>query len=1097
MVTHPGSDPREAVLPAGTRVGEFRIRELLGEGAMGQVYLAQDLTLGRSVALKLLKPSVMEGNVLDRFLHEARATASFSHPNIVALHAVGEFEGRPFLALEYVDGESLRARIASGPPSVREAARVVRAIAEAIAEAHRRDLVHADLKPENVLIPRDGRVRVVDFGFARLVGTTAGAASGTPAYMAPERWHGAAPTGAIDIWSLGIILYELITGARPVSEAALAAFAFARGELDLRGKHGDAIWLPIVHACLARDPMARPTADELVRRLTALIDPAAAMLDDARCPYPGLAAFERSDAGNYFGREAELDALVEQLRGCSLVPIIGPSGIGKSSFVHAGLLPRLEEAALWTVIQFRPGGSPLDRLAAAVAGDAGGEVAIALRAHPEQLSLALGELSARLGTRILLFIDQFEEAFTLAPAGAAAFCDCLGLAASVDEPWRIVITVRDDFVRRLAEPAHMRRHLGAIMVLPPLTPADLRAAVIGPLANVGYRTDPPELAARIVDDILGQPAGLPLLQFTCAALWERRNATARIVLGREYDAIGGATGALATHAERFMAQLSSEQVRHVRRVLLELVHPDGTRRPRYRADIAAAIGSGADRAVEQLLSFRLVVATRDAERDDARIELAHEALVRAWPPLARWLDETYEQRVLLGELEQAARLWDRRGRSNDETWSGSALAEAIRRLTAWSATVPPLSQTFLEASDRRDRRLRRQRRGRIWTICGALGTVALAAVLAAVAFARKEQLAIAQGQQLALAGADLGVVELELEPFDWDPVHQQTTAPAHVPRLTWLLHATAPDDPWQLGRDYDDTDLRRGDAQWKSGVLIERLEVRSGPAFLEVVDRGGACAPSILFLQRLPGYRERRALKELRIRVPTCQASLAGTAEIPAGSFIRNVTRDDQAADEPASLPAYRMDITEITRGAFSVFAAMSALTGKDSAPAEHMHFDAASLPYLPISGLAFATARSYCRYMGKDLPTTDQWQKAFRGGEFVMTRKNEAPARTTPWLRATRPRPANVAVREDGWGTLAPVGSYPDDTSPYGIVDLGGNVSEWSLDGSPTMPRLRRVLGASWTTPPSLHQEEIIWRNSRPDQAIDYAVGMRCAATH
>ena len=117
------ADRGVTLLATDTRVGDFRIRGFLGEGAMGQVYLAQDERLGRRVALKFIKRSVMEGGGVERFLEEARATASFSHPHIVTLHAVGEHEGRPYLALEYIDGESLRARLAGGPLSIREAIR--------------------------------------------------------------------------------------------------------------------------------------------------------------------------------------------------------------------------------------------------------------------------------------------------------------------------------------------------------------------------------------------------------------------------------------------------------------------------------------------------------------------------------------------------------------------------------------------------------------------------------------------------------------------------------------------------------------------------------------------------------------------------------------------------------------------------------------------------------------------------------------------------------------------------------------------------------------------------------------------------------------
>jgi serine/threonine protein kinase/tetratricopeptide (TPR) repeat protein len=270
-----GADP---LLAEDTRVGDFRIRGFLGEGAMGQVYLAQDITLGRHVALKFVKRSVLQSGGVDRFLEEARATASFNHPHIVTLHAVGEHDGRPYLALEYLDGESLRARLAKGPLPTREALRYCRAVAEAVAEAHRRGLVHADLKPENIVIPRDGRVRVVDFGVAKLVGGAPHAASGTPAYMAPERWRGDPPTGAIDVWALGMTLHELIAGRRPISDAELARLPFEADALQLPDLP-QTPWAQLVRACLALDPMVRPTAEELGRRLATLL---AATTDDVR-----------------------------------------------------------------------------------------------------------------------------------------------------------------------------------------------------------------------------------------------------------------------------------------------------------------------------------------------------------------------------------------------------------------------------------------------------------------------------------------------------------------------------------------------------------------------------------------------------------------------------------------------------------------------------------------------------------------------------------------------------------------------------------------------------------------------------------------------
>ncbi|MGN6106802.1 MAG: nSTAND1 domain-containing NTPase, partial [Kofleriaceae bacterium] len=1017
----------EGVLAADTRVDGFRIRGLLGEGAMGQVYLAQDVTLGRRVALKLFKRAVIQAHGLDRFLDEARTTASFSHPNIVTLHAVGEFEGRPFLALEYVDGESLRARIRGGPLSVREALRAVRAVAEAMDVAHRRDLVHADLKPENIVIPHDGRVRVVDFGLARLVGTGTDAASGTPAYMAPERWRLAPPTGAIDVWALGIILYELITGALPFTDHALRAFAFGTHEIALPAEPTGE-WLAVVRACLTRDPAARPTADELARRVSALLDPSVARLDDASCPFPGLAAFERTDADYYFGREAELDALLEQLRTRALVPIVGPSGIGKSSFVYAGLLPRLEELATWTVLHLRPGTSPFESLAQVLAPEDPAGLAASLRAHPARLSLALADACARRGTRVLVFVDQFEEAFTLAAAEAIAFCDCLALAAMADEPWRIVLTIRDDFVGRLAEPLHMRRHLGAVLVLPPLGLSDLRTAITGPLANVGYGVDAPELVARIVDDVAGQPAGLPLLQFACRALWDRRDLATRTLSTREYDAIGGASGALATHAQRFMAQLSSDQVRLVRGVLLELVHADGTRRPRWRSELAEAMGAGAGVVIDRLLEHRLLVSSREAEHDDARIELAHEALATAWPQLARWLDETYEQRLLVHELDQASTLWSKRGPRDDETWSGAALEEAIRKVTTWNVALPTRARRFLDAGARRARHARRRRRWIIGGVVGVLGATTIVAAVAAIT-------AFRQQAEVRLAAADMGIFELELEPFDWDPVQQRRISPAELPPFAWRLRAVHPDDPRSPGRIYAEGrqgDVRRGTPGWRDGVLVETVEARSGPAFLEVDQRGGDCPSSRLYLQHVPGYTQRTTPpRRIRIPIPTCQASRADMVQIPEGEFYRHVNRENGSAprDELARLPAFAIDRTEVTRNAFEIYEQLTELTGGDTAaPGDYLALEGPGRGWSPIVGVTFFTATRYCQYLGKTLPTIDQWQKAFRGGLVLDGRPNPDPRRLTPWLAAASERPANLRPPERN-GTPSVVGAYPEDT--------------------------------------------------------------------
>ena len=222
---------------AGELVDHFEVVELLGEGGMGAVYLAVDTKLGRRVALKVVQRSHLgSAKAVESFLYEARTTARFNHPHIVTVYAVGEHRGSPYVALEYLEGQTLQEILREGRLTLEPALRIGLAVAEALVEAHAHDVLHRDLKPANIVIPRDGRVRVLDFGLAkrldgeappstRFLGfgpreyTWAGA--GTPAYMAPEQWRAEETTVATDVWAMGVLLFELCAGRRPFDEPSL------------------------------------------------------------------------------------------------------------------------------------------------------------------------------------------------------------------------------------------------------------------------------------------------------------------------------------------------------------------------------------------------------------------------------------------------------------------------------------------------------------------------------------------------------------------------------------------------------------------------------------------------------------------------------------------------------------------------------------------------------------------------------------------------------------------------------------------------------------------------------------------------------------
>jgi serine/threonine-protein kinase len=220
-------------LPPGTRVGAYRLVAEIGRGGMGVVYRAEDTRLGRAVALKFLPAALgTDREARDRLVAEARAASALDHPNVCTVHDIGETEGgQLYLVLAHYEGETLKERLGAGPLSAEEAARVARGVAAGLAAAHRRGVVHRDVKPSNVLLAREGAdgastVKLLDFGIARRAGsdlTRTGAALGTAAYMAPEQTRGERVDARADVWALGVVLYEMLAGRRPFAgpEAAL------------------------------------------------------------------------------------------------------------------------------------------------------------------------------------------------------------------------------------------------------------------------------------------------------------------------------------------------------------------------------------------------------------------------------------------------------------------------------------------------------------------------------------------------------------------------------------------------------------------------------------------------------------------------------------------------------------------------------------------------------------------------------------------------------------------------------------------------------------------------------------------------------------
>src|SRR6266568_7481155 len=261
-------------LTSGTKLGPYEILSPLGAGGMGEVYRARDTRLGRDVAIKVLPEALAkDADRLRRFEQEARTIAALNHPNILGIHDIGTHEDAPFLVSELLEGQTLRETLESGPLPVRRAIEYALGIATGLAAAHEKGIVHRDLKPENVFITRDGRVKVLDFGLAKLLrpeeshdtvatlaspATLPGTVMGTVGYMSPEQVKGGASDARSDIFSFGAVLYEMLTGKRAFkrdtsAETMTAILREEPAELNESGWQGPPALQRILTRCLEKN----------------------------------------------------------------------------------------------------------------------------------------------------------------------------------------------------------------------------------------------------------------------------------------------------------------------------------------------------------------------------------------------------------------------------------------------------------------------------------------------------------------------------------------------------------------------------------------------------------------------------------------------------------------------------------------------------------------------------------------------------------------------------------------------------------------------------------------------------------------------------
>jgi WD40 repeat protein/serine/threonine protein kinase len=814
-----------------TLIKGYRINQLIGSGPTGVVYQARHVTTGRPVALKMIHPSLAaHPDFIRHFEPQTQRFARLDHRAIVPLQDYWRDADGTFLVTRLLPG-NLRKTLEHSPLPLETAALVLDQLAAALDFAHRQGIVHRTLKPENILFDEDDYPYLTDFGITPAPPIQSGDRNGAPRsrreYRAPEQIRGEAAAAHSDLYTLGLILYEMLTGRCPFSDsvsetahdqrlnhtlppldqfsapiaqaltdvlqratAAAPADRFpnagalseafhaatnlkARSDRQLAdritareleilqlivdGKSNSEIARDLVielttvkwHVKQLYEKMQvhkRQQAIHLARELKlvafadnhAAVHPARAdkVAQEAAAhasagkfvhdnPYKGLQPFQITDSSNFFGREKTVQYLLEKLAEVNpaassgqpdfgrFLAIIGSSGSGKSSLVRAGLIPALWRGELpgsadWFVADMVPGSHPLAELAGALARIAPNFP----RAFSDQITQSVDGLlqvtTAILpddGRELLLFVDQFEEVFTLTGDECERTHFLNSMLSVVTHPAsrvRLIITLRADFFDRPLEYREFGLMLRSRLVtLLPMSPEELEQAIVQPARQVGVEFEG-GLVAEIIAAVNSQPGALPLLEYALTELFKYQ--TLGLLSHQAYFELGGVIGALSKHADTLYAELSPAQQHAAQQLFLRLVTlgegvEDTRRRVLYSELLAIAPESDTvDELIDLYTAQRLLSIDRDPLTREPTVELAHEALLRRWGKLRDWLAESRADLRIQRQLMAAATEWDWNGRSSSDLASRGRLAAFDALMNGSNLRLSAIEQAYVQAS---------------------------------------------------------------------------------------------------------------------------------------------------------------------------------------------------------------------------------------------------------------------------------------------------------------------------------------------------------------------------------------------------------------
>lgn len=762
----------------GQVIKSYELREKIGAGSFGAVYRAFQTLVKREVAVKIVLPQYANHpDFIRRFEAEAQLVARLEHPYITPLYDYWREPNGAFLVMRLFRGGSLREVIMEHPLSLEEAAHVLDQMAGALMIAHQNGVVHRDLKPANILRDEQGNNYLADFGIAKDVGTSTdiaatmqGAVVGSPAYLSPEQVKAETVTPQSDIYSLGIVLYEMLTGEKPFSTSGLSALLIKQVNEPLpdirivRPEIPETVEL-VIQQATSKDPAARysnvlkmaaayrkaislevPSEirrtgvfqgqaipidyDEATVTIGTGSDSLRVDLPEPENPYKGLRAFQEADASDFYGRDSLVDQLLDRMKEeveyGRFLAVVGPSGSGKSSVVKAGLLPAVRNGALprskkWFIVEMVPGSYPFEELEAALLRIAINPPASLLSQLKEDETGLLRAIKRVLpddsDTELLLLIDQFEEVFTLVEEEDTRLTFLKALIKAVTDPrsrLRLITTLRADFYDKplfYAEFGNAMRKRTEVVL--PLSPEELMEAISKPAERVGLSLER-GLAQTIADDVGEQPGALPLLQYALTELFERREG--RNLTLEAYRETGGVSGALARRAEELYTAMTEEEKAAARQLFLRLVTlGEGTEDTRRRVLQAELNSLGVDEtALQKVLSsfgqYRLLTFDRDPGTRENTVEVAHEALIRQWERLRDWINDKREELRIQRRLISAAHEWETANHDRSFLAAGARLIQLEEWANTTDLALTSEESNYLQASiDEREKQARIER----------------------------------------------------------------------------------------------------------------------------------------------------------------------------------------------------------------------------------------------------------------------------------------------------------------------------------------------------------------------------------------------------